>query len=129
MQQRSSVFRLGKTSLHLQPAINSEMFVYDGITFSHRNGKKEHWTDTILDAKYAKDILKLVLAQDYKKLNAYLQKIKGFRAGLDCWCDQCDKTYCTKEYKRKDEWSDDDTLERVMGTCPKGHEKELFVQD
>lgn len=54
-------------------------------------------------------------------VHAFLEKhIVIFEEGIDAYCPECDKIYCSLHYATREEW-DDGFYDCTYGTCPENH--------
>lgn len=72
-------------------------------------------------------VLEALLKNDVKSAHKELSKEKGLMkdTGIDCYCPQCDKTYCKDHYTLFEVRDDDGMYDKTLATCPKGHERKV----
>jgi hypothetical protein len=86
-----------------------EQLVFSGIT--HRQS---------INRRYAKAIFGLLEKADIDGVHNYTRKKGILEFGIDGYCPECKKMYCTQHYSAR-EFFDEGFYDYTEGTCPKGH--------
>jgi hypothetical protein len=86
-----------------------ETLRYSGIT--HRQ---------MINMRYARTIFSLLERGDIDGVHRYTKKKGLLEYGIDSYCPECKKVYCTMHYSTR-EFFDEGFYDYTEGTCPRGH--------
>jgi hypothetical protein len=89
-------------------------FVYTGITH-----------ETTLDESQMPRVFEFLTNDDLAGLHKFLNKETNMYEGLDAYCPECDKAYCSDHMRTEVVMDEDDPgfYDCTYGTCPAGHRR------
>jgi len=101
-----SVCKKTAATFNLIKGIEGEKLLYDGICGQ---------------ALFASDprLVRALQANDVMKAHHLMNR------GIDAYCPECEKSYCSTHYVVTQKRDADNCIERMDGTCPRGHKRRL----